>query len=1025
MVKVSVIVPVYNVENYLNRCLDSIIQQTLTDIEIICIDDGSTDAFLTILKEYAKKDNRIKIISKKNEGLSVARNIGIECANGEYISFVDSDDYISLDTLEKTYKSAVNNNSDVVMFKIATFNEEDNFNYSYKKYFKIDEDMQDVNFENYVFTFHEIRKHIMNTAFAAWAKIYKRSFLSQYDDFKFPEGLIFEDIPFHIKAILRAERISFVPEFLYKYRLSNPNSIMKSNLNREDIFEICDLVEKYLKDENYFDEFKKEFYEFKISQITYYLNQANSEAYFNSLKLELENINPDFIPENLIDKVNLILNSNNLNEFNDYNEYNLGNNCSVRQDREFNVVFKNGKPTNILKRSNNKVYNKIFDFKPEAINIAMKKDKISMDFIVNTKKFKNHDLSAFTVNIENNYYNFSKSSDNIYNVDIPYNSMKIDNKTAGIFLFFKDENGFSFKRKFLSIKSSKNKNNELETYASKIQRYDNCNIYIYETGQGFLSIVSRKKNVTDSFIEQKKIKLAFLKQKLDVKLGKNEPSILIYEKFCGKYEESGKYVYQELIDKGCENVYFVLDKNTDYYREIPKKYRKNIINKHSFKHYYEYFNAKTFISTETLFNAVELTNYNSLIRNRLNINDYFYFFLQHGVMYGYSLKGRTNFIKGAGFKDNSFVVISSEKEAEHFTGPGKFDREDLIKTGLPKFDHAIKNKNANKIFIMPTSRNFEYSNILNNTENSTYYKFAKRIINCVPNELKDKIIFAPHPIVKDILLSTDLNKFIPSEVSYDKLLRDTRLLITDYSSISFDAFYRGCNVLFAWMDKEMCLKNLDFSLMLNEENIFGDIAYDYETLDKLILKNYYDSPTEEHIEKYRKIVEFNDKNNTNRFLEYLFNTNVFPEKAEKVNVENLNIKGIIDQPYTGKKIIPNIKVSHDGKKLVENLDFKIKLKNNKKIGTATVKIIGKGIYCGTKSINFEIKRNIKKCKFQVEQNKIVSIRDKNKELIENKDYFYKIVKYHGVYIDKLFVKGMGEYSGQKRFLFDVKNKNRN
>ena len=94
MPKISVIVPIFNVEKYLKECLESIINQTFKDIEIICINDGSTDNSLDILNQYAEKDNRIKVITQSNQGLSAARNTGIKYANGEYISFIDSDDYI-------------------------------------------------------------------------------------------------------------------------------------------------------------------------------------------------------------------------------------------------------------------------------------------------------------------------------------------------------------------------------------------------------------------------------------------------------------------------------------------------------------------------------------------------------------------------------------------------------------------------------------------------------------------------------------------------------------------------------------------------------------------------------------------------------------------------------------------------------------------------------------------------------------------------------------------------------------------
>ena len=112
MKKVSVIVPVYNVEKYLSRCLESLINQSLKDIEIICINDGSTDNSLQILKQFAYKDNRIKIINQTNSGQSVARNKGLAIASGKYIGFVDSDDWIDNDYYEKMFETIERTNSD-------------------------------------------------------------------------------------------------------------------------------------------------------------------------------------------------------------------------------------------------------------------------------------------------------------------------------------------------------------------------------------------------------------------------------------------------------------------------------------------------------------------------------------------------------------------------------------------------------------------------------------------------------------------------------------------------------------------------------------------------------------------------------------------------------------------------------------------------------------------------------------------------------------------------------------------------
>ena len=121
MAKVSVIVPVYNVEKYLKQCLDSIVDQTLEDLEIVLVDDGSVDSSGTICDEYAKKDARIKVIHKKNGGLSDARNVAIDIAKGEYITFVDSDDYVTDDYVESLYKLLVENNAQMSIILIWIF----------------------------------------------------------------------------------------------------------------------------------------------------------------------------------------------------------------------------------------------------------------------------------------------------------------------------------------------------------------------------------------------------------------------------------------------------------------------------------------------------------------------------------------------------------------------------------------------------------------------------------------------------------------------------------------------------------------------------------------------------------------------------------------------------------------------------------------------------------------------------------------------------------------------------------------
>jgi glycosyltransferase involved in cell wall biosynthesis len=211
MVAISVIIPVYNVEDYLAQCLDSICNQTFRDIEIICVNDGSTDHSPDILTQYSLKDERISIINQHNQGLAASRNNGLKIAKGEYVYFIDSDDYLEFDALERLYDSIVSNDSDMVLFKFQTV---DDYHNVHKRgvEFKIDKIFGDIDYANFTFTYKDVKRHVMNSAFSACLKLYKRDFIA---DASFPIGLNFEDVPVHVKLMLEAQRLSFVPESFY------------------------------------------------------------------------------------------------------------------------------------------------------------------------------------------------------------------------------------------------------------------------------------------------------------------------------------------------------------------------------------------------------------------------------------------------------------------------------------------------------------------------------------------------------------------------------------------------------------------------------------------------------------------------------------------------------------------------------------------------------------------------------------------------------------------------------------------
>lgn len=239
MPKVSVIVPVYNVKKYLTKSLDSLVNQTLEDIEIIVVNDGSTDNSKKIIEVYKEKyQDKIKYLEKPNGGLSDARNFGIPHATGEYIAFLDSDDYVELDTYEKMYNKAKEENADMV---------ECDFIWEYPNKTKIDTGI-----------IYKNKKEMLTYArVVAWNKLIKRDLLEKYK-IEFPKGLRYEDVEFFYKMVPYYNKVSFVKEPLIHY-IQRESSISKvQNERTKEIFEVLDNVIEYYKNKNLYNEYKDE-----------------------------------------------------------------------------------------------------------------------------------------------------------------------------------------------------------------------------------------------------------------------------------------------------------------------------------------------------------------------------------------------------------------------------------------------------------------------------------------------------------------------------------------------------------------------------------------------------------------------------------------------------------------------------------------------------------------------------------------------------------------------------------------------
>ena len=291
MSKISVIVPVYNVEKFLDICLDSLIIQTFKDFEIICVNDGSCDNSLNILEHYQKFDKRIKIINQENGGLSNARNNALKIANGKYITFVDSDDWVSPIMLEDMVNIAEKENSEYIF---CNLNNVEQITGQMAPFMIVAKnDLKDI-LKGDSFKEEdapaELWKHLCP---CATGKLYKREFIK---DFKFPEGLIFEDVPYYTSCYMNAKKISYCFKMHYFYRFQ-PNSITNAQSKRnEDVFKIFALAKEAIVKADKWGKYEAVFVNKKLSDTVLRMSLAPIDVKERMFKKAKEEFIKDIEP---------------------------------------------------------------------------------------------------------------------------------------------------------------------------------------------------------------------------------------------------------------------------------------------------------------------------------------------------------------------------------------------------------------------------------------------------------------------------------------------------------------------------------------------------------------------------------------------------------------------------------------------------------------------------------------------------------------------------------------------------------
>jgi glycosyltransferase involved in cell wall biosynthesis len=298
MSKISVILPVYNCQDYIEKSITSVLNQTFTDFELIIVNDGSTDNTLSIIDGF--DDSRIRLINQSNQGPGASRNNALEIANGEYIMFLDADDWFCDGALEVAYREITRFSADLTFFKMINYDGEKFYPNDWFEMKTLDE-----SFENRTFKASETPGSIFDLSVGVCQKIYSHEFLTRIGA-RFPEGIFFEDMPFFYYVYLKAERISIIKKHLY-VRRKHSSSI--TNVVDEKFFDTVPAGQELMRifiENGWYDAYKFDLLAYKINGPRFALRDMPSEYksdMFDLIKKDYESIKQGPYYEDFLDQL--------------------------------------------------------------------------------------------------------------------------------------------------------------------------------------------------------------------------------------------------------------------------------------------------------------------------------------------------------------------------------------------------------------------------------------------------------------------------------------------------------------------------------------------------------------------------------------------------------------------------------------------------------------------------------------------------------------------------------------------------
>ena len=428
----------------------------------------------------------------------------------------------------------------------------------------------------------------------------------------------------------------------------------------------------------------------------------------------------------------------------------------------------------------------------------------------------------------------------------------------------------------ITLKNKKKKGkDDMKYYAMKIV---NDKVIIIRSTLNSGSIKITKLDLEPEYLLRNRIKNNIARFIAKI-IGKKD-IVLLFEKSTKRAEESGFHVFEKIIEKNFKKTkaYFILDKNNKNFDKIKEKYKDKLVKKYSFRHYLYIYISKYFIASELSNHVMNTRIYIKSLKEAINKKPLIY--LHHGILFSKPIENPT---REGFYKNKSQIniykctVCSELEKGQHYIMG--YDDNDLIKCGLAKLDISYMNKDADKILFVLTYRDWE-EGMTKDKENilkTTYYKSYMNVIKAFERaNMLDKFRVSCHPKFKEVLTKAapEYSNIIENDLT--EALKNTRIIITDYSSVSLDAHYRGAYVIYYWAERDYLLEHYVGKPALTEETCDGVPVYStdelIEEVKRAIEKNY--KLDEKYEERYRKINEFHDGKNTERLINELIKLKV-------------------------------------------------------------------------------------------------------------------------------------------------------